>query len=132
MKNYLMSALAVLGLFSATGCKAGDGKSVEVVAPKEFAQKLSEDSTATLLDVRCPDEYSEGHLKGAVLMDWLDRTKFEESVKTLPKGRTVYVYCRSGRRSNEAAKYLTAHGFKVIDMRGGYLAWTAGGLETTK
>lgn len=132
MKNYLMSALAVLGLFSATGCKAGDAKSVEVVTPKEFAQKLSEDSTATLLDVRRPDEYSEGHLKGAVLMNWLDLTAFEESTKTLPKGRTVYVYCRSGRRSSEAAKYLTARGFKVVDMRGGYLAWIAEGLETTK
>lgn len=126
MKKFLMMALAVLGIVAANGCKANEN--VETVKPQEFQQRLDNDSLATLLDVRKPEEYAEGHLKGATLMNWLDRSAFEREAKKLDKSKTVYVYCRSGRRSSEAANYLAGQDFKVVDMQGGYLAWTAAGL----
>jgi len=129
MKKYLMMALAMLGLVSANGCKAN--KNVETLSPQEFQQRLTKDSTALLIDVRKPDEYAAGHLQGATLMNWLDRKMFEEEAAKLDKGKTLYVYCRSGRRSGEAANYLGGLGFKVVDMQGGYFAWTKAGLDVT-
>lgn len=122
----------MLGLTAAGGCKAPANENVEVVAPQEFLQRLEADTTAILLDVRRHEEFAEGHLKGAKLLNWLDREAFDEGVKALDKTKALYVYCRSGRRSNEAANYLADQGYKVIDMKGGYLAWTEAGLPTTK
>ena len=85
-----------------------------------------------ILDVRRPGEYAEGHLEGAQLLDWLNPSSFIEGVKHLDKQRTYYVYCRSGKRSNAAATYLLGQGFRVRDMQGGYLRWTAEGRPVVK
>lgn len=132
MKNILTMILAMLGLTAAGGCKAPSNENVEVVAPQEFLKRLEADTTAILLDVRRPEEFAEGHLKDALLLNWLDQEAFDEGAKSLDKAKTVYVYCRSGRRSNEAANHLAEQGYKVIDMKGGYLAWTEAGLPTAK
>lgn len=101
---------------------------VEVVAPEIFSSSMAEDPDAYLLDVRRPDEYAEAHLKGAHLLNWLDREAFERGAEDLDTEKTIYVYCRSGRRSNEAANYLADKGFKVIDMDGGILVWKKEGM----
>lgn len=132
MKNILTMILAMLGLTAAGGCKAPANENMEVVAPQEFLQRLEADTTAILLDVRRPEEFAEGHLQDAQLLNWLNRETFDEGAKALDKTKTVYVYCRSGRRSNEAANYLAEQGYNVIDMKGGYLAWTEAGLPTIK
>lgn len=123
-------ALAILGIISVNGCKAKEN--VETVSPQEFQQRLGKDSSAILLDVRKPEEFAEGHLQGATLMNWLDREAFEKEAAKLDKRKTIYVYCRSGRRSNEAANHLAGQGYKVVDMQGGFLAWTAAGLQIEK
>lgn len=107
-----------------TGCvaKAPD-TDIEVVSPSEFQTKLQADSNGYLLDVRKPDEFASGHLKGAHLLNWLDTENFKQEAKNLDKSKTIYVYCRSGRRSNEAATYLSDQGYTVVDMNGGILAW---------
>jgi rhodanese-related sulfurtransferase len=137
MKNLsriLITLLAVLGI--GTGCSsvknAAAGGSIEVVTPQEFKSRLQADKAACLLDVRRPEEFSAGHLAGAHPLNWLDSTTFDNGAKRLDKSKTLYVYCRSGHRSNLAAHHLAAHGFKVVDMKGGYLAWTASGLEVEK
>jgi len=74
-----------------------------------------------LIDVRTPDEYKSGHIKGAQNMDYFSR-KFKLELDTLAKEKAVYVYCRSGSRSGKAAKNLAALGFKEIyDLKGGFL-----------
>lgn len=132
MKNILTMILAMLGLTAASSCKLPANENVEVVAPQEFLQRLEADTAVILLDVRRPEEFVEGHLKGAKLLNWLDREAFDEGAKALDNAKTIYVYCRSGRRSNDAANYLAEHGYKVIDMKGGYLAWAEAGLPTIK
>lgn len=128
MKNFIMTILTMLGLVSTSSCN--EHKSVETVSVQEFQQRLCKDSTALLLDVRKPEEFTEGHLNGAMLINWLDRQAFETETAEFDTKRTLYVYCRSGRRSYEAANYLADLGFKVVDMQGGYLAWIAAGLPT--
>ncbi|MDE6322023.1 MAG: rhodanese-like domain-containing protein, partial [Muribaculaceae bacterium] len=101
---------------------------IDVISPEEFQSRLTTDPKAYLLDVRKPDEFAEGHLAGAHLIDWLDNDIFKLKAKDLDKSKTIYIYCRSGRRSNDAARYLSKHGYKVVDMDGGILSWDAHGL----
>ncbi len=116
-----------------TACSAkATNPNVEVVSPKDFQTKLAEDSAAYLLDVRKPDEFAAGHLAGAHLLNWLDPETFKRDAKNLDKGKNIYVYCRSGRRSNAAANYLAEQGYKVVEMDGGILAWEKAGLPVTK
>lgn len=122
MKILKIVSLIALTVMTACGTKASN-PNVEVVSPEVFQEKLSQDPDSYLLDVRTPDEYQAGHLEGAHLLDWLDQKDFKKESKNIDKTKTVYVYCRSGRRSNEAANYLANEGYKVVDMKGGILAW---------
>lgn len=74
---------------------------------------------AVLLDVRTSDEFSAGHLDGAVNIPIDD---LEARLGELPRDRDVVVYCRSGRRSAHAATLLGAAGFAVHDL-GPMTAW---------
>lgn len=122
----------IIGLIM-TACNAkASNPGVEVVPPKEFQTRVNQDTTAYLLDVRRPDEYEAGHLKGAYLLNWLDTDSFKQGAESLDRSKTIYVYCRSGRRSNEAARYLAEKGYKVVDMAGGILAWEESKLPTVK
>ena len=96
-----------------------------------FEKKIKE-AQVVLLDVRTDEEYTAGHLKGAVSIDWFSKSFMEQVQAAYPKGSTLAVYCRSGRRSAAAAAKLSAAGYIVYNMSGGYLAWAAAGKETTK
>ena len=128
MKNLFFSILATLGLCS--GCTAQSD--VEVLSPGDFIAAAEADSAAVILDVRQPDEFAAGHLADAVNLDWLNPSKFSEGMAQLDKNRTYYIYCRSGRRSNAAASKMKREGFRVFDMKGGYLQWTGEGRPVVR
>lgn len=128
MKNLFFSLMAALGLCS--GCTAQDG--VEVLTPQEFIAAAEADSAAVILDVRQPDEFAAGHLAKAVNLDWLNPSAFSEGMAKLDKDHTYYIYCRSGRRSNAAASKMKREGFRVFDMKGGYLQWTSEGRPVVR
>lgn len=81
-----------------------------------------------ILDVRRPDEFKEGHLKGAIRANWQDQKEFLEQVSHLDKKKPVYVYCLSGVRSGKAADWLSENGFvQVTNLQGGIEAWKKAG-----
>ena len=94
-----------------------------VLPVEEYAQNLNADTTAYLIDVRTPDEYAEGHIEGAVLMNVMDEQAFLAGIDTLDASHTYYIYCRSGRRSQKASGLMSERGLKVVDLQGGYNAW---------
>ena len=96
---------------------------ITFLSPEEYAKALEEDSTAFLIDVRTPEEYAQGHIEGAVLMNVMDEDKFAYGIDSLSSEHTYYIYCRSGRRSQSAALQMAQKGLKVIDLQGGYNAW---------
>ena len=80
-----------------------------------------------ILDVRRADEFSEGHIPGAV--NYANEDILQDKPEVLPDlEQTIYVYCRSGRRSKEAADKLVQMGYTNIIEIGGILDWT-GELE---
>lgn len=95
-------------------------------------QALIADSSMQLLDVRTPEEYDEGHIAGATLVDVNDSSFIERAVAVLDKQRPVAVYCRSGRRSARAANLLVAQGFQVTNLNGGVMAWRDAGKALVK
>lgn len=120
----LTSALLVL-LYS---CAQKPSSSLEKVAPANFQEKLKATPDVQLVDVRTPEEFSEGHLKGAKNLDY-NSEGFEASLESLQKDKPVMVYCFVGGRSGQAAKLMVQKGFtQVIDMQGGYKKWTEEGL----
>jgi thioredoxin len=92
------------------------------VSVDEFEKNL-DTAAVQLLDVRKPEEYKTGHLKGAFQADWLDKKEFEERTQFLDKSKPVFVYCLVGGRSAAAASYLAQKGFNVVNMDGGITAW---------
>ena len=75
-----------------------------------------------ILDVREQDEYDAGHIPGAVLIPNGQITSRAE--QELPdKGQLILVYCRSGRRSKEAAQKLADLGYTNIKEFGGIIDW---------
>lgn len=75
-----------------------------------------------LLDVRTQYEFDEAHIEGAVLIPY---TEIEEKKESLPidKDTLILIYCRTGRRSNIAAKTLVSLGYTNIYDFGGITAW---------
>jgi phage shock protein E len=73
---------------------------------------------ATLLDVRTPGEFAEGHVAGAVN---IPVQELGARIHEVPVGRVV-VYCRSGGRSATAATMLKSRGYDVLDI-GPMSAW---------
>lgn len=113
--------LILLTLMSFLSCSSNSTSAV--LSPAEFQQALTQDNNAILIDIRKPEEFDAGHLVDAININWLDTPKFKEKAAKLDKKKPLYIYCQSGRRSAAANQYLTGQGFKVVEMKGGFLAW---------
>lgn len=97
-------------------------KSITTCTVAEFSTFIV-DKKIQLVDVRTPQEFKEGHIKGAINIDYKNEKAFAEGISKLDKKRPVAIYCRSGHRSGLAAKILAAEGFKVLDLSGGVIKW---------
>lgn len=77
-----------------------------------------------LVDVRTSNEYDGGHIKNAKNIDFFSPTNFKNAFEKMNKEQPVYVYCRSGARSQKAARKLVEMGFtEIYDLKGGYSRW---------
>ena len=95
-------------------------------------QELIADANVQLLDVRTRDEFDEGHIAGAIMVDVNESNFVEQAMAVLDKQRPVAVYCRSGRRSARAASQLTEQGYTVTNLGGGVMAWQDAGKTLVK
>lgn len=117
MKKMMTFLLAMLGLTSA--CGQGNFENADV---KAFSE-LIEDSSVVLLDVRTASEFAEGHIEGAINIDQGQSDFMEKAKAALPTDKKIAVYCRSGRRSANAAGKLAAEGYRCVNLKGGIVAW---------
>ena len=98
--------------------------------PELFEQTLKQTANPQLIDVRTFSEYAQGYLPGALLMDIRKPASFDSLISQLDKDRPVFVYCRIGRRSMDAAKILEKKNHKVVyNLEGGILMWLEKGKE---
>ena len=110
--------------------KASDKNAVVEHVSTEVFENV--DAKAQLIDVRTPEEYSEGYIKNAVNINFFD-DDFMEQMSKLNKDKAVYVYCRSGGRSGRASAKLEEAGFtKVYDLSDGMNGWKDEGKPVTQ
>ena len=97
------------------------------VTPDEFEQAISE-SDVQLVDVRTPEEYEQGHIVGAMNIDWKSDAFAHEATSMLDKSKTIAIYCRVGHRSHEAGNKLYKMGYtRIVELQGGLEAWKSAG-----
>lgn len=129
MKRYVLLTLTLLLLFS--GCTGkgpqimdGDGmmNSYISITQAQAQEMMQKNDGYVIVDVRRPDEFAQGHIPGAVCIP--NETIGEESPEALPDhGQVILVYCRSGRRSKEAAQKLFDLGYSRVYEFGGIIDW---------
>lgn len=124
-------AVSCAKLFSKGGNKTMALNTYANVGVEEF-QTLIVDQSVQLLDVRSQEEFDEGHIARAILVDVNDTAFVEKAMAVLDPQRQVAVYCRSGRRSARAANQLAAQGMKVTNLDGGVIAWQDSGKSLVK
>ncbi|MCJ7420957.1 rhodanese-like domain-containing protein [Sphingomicrobium astaxanthinifaciens] len=108
---------------SPSPAEAQAAASVVALSAAEAAAMRAAPEAPTFIDVRTPEEWAEGHVPGARLMPL---GQFDPAALD---GELVVLYCRSGRRSLEAATMLAEHrGETVAHMDGGFNAWKDAGL----
>lgn len=113
-------------------CNRQKSENVQVLNASSFEEKMNRTSGKTVLDVRTPEEYQEGHLANSILID-INREDFKEQVNKLDKSKPVFVYCLSGGRSQRASAILKEQGFsKVYHLGGGIREWTNEGKPVVK
>lgn len=125
MKKIITCLLATLGLSSA--CSQQNFENVEANGFSE----LIEDPDVVLLDVRTAAEFAAGHIEGAINIDQGQSDFLEQAKAVLAADKKIAVYCRSGRRSANAAGRLAAEGYLCVNLTGGIEAWKAAQLPVT-
>lgn len=114
----LVSVLLLSSCASSTNSSSG----YRQINMDDAVKIMQEEKGYIILDVRRPDEYAEGHIPGAINVP--NEEIGTDEISELPdKSQLILVYCRSGRRSKEAADKLTKLGYTNIVEFGGILDW---------
>jgi thioredoxin 1 len=119
--NRFKLIIGTVVLFTLSACN-----STESLSPVDFQEGIMADKEAIVLDVRSPEEFSMGHLANSKNVH-LHSRDFEDAASEIIGDAPVYVYCKSGSRSSEAAIRLSEMGFEVYDLEGGLMNWEASG-----
>lgn len=113
-----------MSLFTTIFGKAQEDENIKVLNSTEFESAICADDVQ-LLDVRTPGEFKQGAIEDAQNLDFFDQKNFISGLEKLDKNKPVYVYCKSGGRSNKAARIMKKMGFtKIYDLEGGYSNYT--------
>lgn len=116
-------------LFAEPAASAAAPKNVTV---GEAEKLIKDDPKAVVLDVRSPEEYAAGHIKGAKNID-LHGDDFEKQIAALDKSKTYVVHCAAGGRSAQACKVLEQVKIpSVVHMNEGFNAWQKAGKPVEK
>lgn len=125
----LVALLAVLAVACGDSSDDASLPGIRVIDPDTGAATIADPpADLVILDVRTPDEFAEGHIDGAIMIDFYE-TDFSARLAELDPDAPYLIYCRSGNRSGQTRAIMADLGFTdVADVDGGVLAWTDAGL----
>lgn len=106
---------------------------VTELPPKAFSAMLKISAKAKIIDVQTAEQFVQAHIVGALPAP--EKKDLLKIVDTPTKETKIFIYCREGARSLEAANQLIKKGYIfVYSLKGGLLAWDEGGypLELNK
>lgn len=126
MKRILIAVLALLMLVPMlVGCSSGNSNSkntYEQITGTEAKALMDSEKDYIILDVRTIEEFNERHIEGAILIPDYEIGEKAERILT-DKDQLILVYCRSGRKSKNAASELATLGYTNIKEFGGIIDW---------
>ena len=123
MKKMVFLLLAVM-LLTACGQDTENGQEAVYmnITAEEAKQIMDAEEGYIIFDVLTQEEYDEGHIPGAILIPNTEiEARAEEELTD--KDQLILVYCRSGRRSKQAAETLVELGYTNIKEFGGIIDW---------
>ena len=122
MKKLLPILLSALMFTGCAGTSNNQTNTYRQITMDEAVDMMAQESDYIILDVRRPDEFAAGHIPNAINMP--NEIIGTAEISELPdKNQLIMVYCRSGRRSKEAAEKLVKLGYTNIVEFGGILDW---------
>ncbi len=120
MKKLILALIMVCMTWSLALAAAKD------VTAKDAKALMDKNKNIFLLDVRTPQENSQGRLPGTVL---IPINEIERRIAEVPKNKTIMVYCAVGSRSKPVAEFLSRNGYKeVYNMTDGIVGWYRNGF----
>ncbi|MCJ7465806.1 MAG: rhodanese-like domain-containing protein [Maribacter sp.] len=94
------------------------------LSQEAWTEQLQNDPNAIILDVRTPEEVSEGYIPLAINLDIYLGQEFLAELENLDKSKNYYVYCRSGNRSGQACAIMNSLGIEnAYNLEGGFMEW---------
>ena len=121
MKKLIPILLSAL-MFTSCASSNNQTNTYRQISMDEAVTMMAEERGYIILDVRRPDEFAAGHISGAINV--ANESIGTAEIPELPdKDQLIMVYCRSGRRSKEAAEKLVKLGYTNIVEFGGILDW---------
>ena len=133
MKQLLRIAFILFPCLLFAGCSSSETENKSVITQNTYEQITQDEAKSimggdkpyTLLDVRTKEEFDSEHIRGAILIpDYEINTKAEDILTD--KNALILVYCRSGRRSKNAANNLAKLGYTNVKEFGGINDWKYG------
>lgn len=97
------------------------GEDIYKIPQDKFVEKVKAGEDMFILDIRQPDVYGEGHVKGAVNAPW--GTAISENLDKLPRSKPIMVYCYTGQTAGQTVALLNMAGF---DAKSVNLGWNLG------
>jgi thioredoxin len=126
--NYISIGLSIF----IVACNNTSSMKVESLKAIAFQEQITEfGSQAVLLDVRTAGEFESGFIEGAVNIDVEKESEFITEIKKIDKNKTIFVYCKSGTRTQAASDLLSKEGFEVKVLQQGLLGWRSEGMPLT-
>lgn len=121
-KTIVFISVAIIALIAIVLILTAKHPSYVKITPNQAYELMQSQNNCTVLDVRTPEEFSQGHIPGAMLIPDYELAKRAE--KELPdKNALILVYCRSGNRSRQAANTLLKLGYTNVKDFGGIIDW---------
>ena len=127
MKGFLKISAAASVLALCLLC-AGCGEAYGTMKMADAQKEIEAGTDYLIVDVRTAEEYEKGHIPGALLVP-VEDIRGGEPEALADKEEKIMVYCRTGRRSEEAAALLAGYGYTNVCDIGGFVDWT-GEVET--
>ena len=116
-------------------CSTASNHLLKTISPKmasDLIAKHKNNADFIILDVRTPQEFNNGHIEKAILLDFYSKT-YTDEFKRLDKSKIYLIYCRSGNRSGKTLDLIKNMGFsRVYNMGQGINGWRSMGFPIVK
>ena len=123
MKKLFLFLLFLIGV-TLSACSSSSDSVIQTVDSKTAIQMMKESDNYLIVDVRTSQEFDSGHIENAINIDNNLIQKANQPLAQLPDtDQTIFIYCRSGNRSSQAAKKLESLGYTSIIDFGGIQNW---------